>query len=121
MSRDELLIKLLVTSHLSVEERQSLGGAVTQQELAPRVLKLLREHGHFPPAARPWTAGQVCFEGWQLLSLPSATRLLTQRSDPLRPHLLAESKFEDFDSDEPAADEYVRRAIGTSYDGIAVR
>jgi hypothetical protein len=55
------------------------------------------------------------------VSLPSGTRLLAQRHQPLSPTTLAESRAEDFDSDEEAVDEYIRRAIGGSYDGVAVR
>jgi hypothetical protein len=121
MNRDELVTKLLATSHLSVVEQRSLGGQVTREEVAAAILTLLRAHGHFPPQAGVWTPGEVCFEGWQLVSLPSGTRLLAQRHHPLSPTTLAESKAEDFDSDEEAVDEYIRRAVGASYDGVTVR
>jgi hypothetical protein len=120
MSRDELLTKLLAALHLSVEERRGLGGRVTRHEVASVILKGLREHGHFPPDARPWTAGQVCFEGWQLVSLSSGARLLAQRRHPLSPTTLAESTVEDFQSDEEAVAQYVLRAVGRSVDGVTV-
>ena len=114
-------MKLVTAFHLNVEERRSLGGFVTREEIREAVLRGLREHGHFPPHARPWKPGHPCYEGGQLLAVPQGVRLLMQRSHPADPLTLAEAKVEDFDSEETAVDHYVASQIGSRYDGLPVR
>jgi hypothetical protein len=121
MTRDELVMKLVATGHVNVEERRLLGGSVRRTEVVSTVLRALREHGHFPPNARPWTPGQVCYEGWQLVALEQGARLVAQRSPPLDPFTVAESKAKTFDTDVKAVEHYVANAVGSSIDGVPVR
>jgi hypothetical protein len=121
MTRDDLVMKLIATGHLNVHERRLLGGDVLRAEVVSTVLRGLREHGHFPPNARPWAPGQACFEGWQLVALGHGARLVAQRHPPLEPFTLAEAKSEDFSAEVEAVEHYVKYAVGSNIDGVPVR
>jgi hypothetical protein len=121
MNRDDLVLKLVSTGHLNVEERNVISRYVTRDEVRAAIRHAVEETGHFPPHARPWTPGSPCFEGWQLARLPAGVRLLWQRSHAVQPSALAESTSEDFSTVNDAIEAYVTKAVVGTIDGVEVR
>jgi len=59
--REALLEKLVVSLHLNMPERQMLGSdAVSVEEVAAVVKRLLDKNGVFPPNAKPGFANGLC-------------------------------------------------------------
>ena len=81
-TREALVEKLVVSLHLNVPERQLLGSdCVSVEEVAAVVKRLFEQDGHFPPIARLWQPGELCFEGFFLLMLPDGkVQMAWQRS-----------------------------------------
>jgi hypothetical protein len=120
MNRDDLVLKLVSTGHLNVEERDAISRYVTRDEVMAAIRHTVEETGHFPPHARPWTPGSPCFEGWQLTRLPAGVRLICQRSYAIQPSALAESTSEDFSTVDDAVEAYVMKAVVGAIDGVEV-
>jgi hypothetical protein len=85
MTREALVEKLVVSLHLNVPERQMLGSdCVSVEEVAAVVKRLFEQDGHFPPIARLWLPGELCFEGFFLVKVPDGKiQMAWQRSNPI--------------------------------------
>lgn len=121
-NREALLEKLVVSQHLNVPERQTLGSdAVSFAEVAAVVKRLLESNGVFPPAARSWKPGEVVFEGVFLAKRPNGkVEMAWQRSNPIRPNELADHGCSEYDNLDEAVSKFIENAWSKGIDGIAI-
>jgi hypothetical protein len=122
MQRKNLLEKLVVSLHLNVPERQSLGGeSVSAKEVAAIVKQLLETNGVFPLNAKPWQPGGAVFEGFFLVKQSSGgIRLAWQRPHPINPYVLADQGSSHFDDVDEAISTFMRKEWSNGIDGIGL-
>jgi hypothetical protein len=120
--REALLEKLVVSLHLNVPERRMLGcGAVSFEEIAAVVKRLLETDGVFPWNAKRWQPGEIVFEGFFLAKRPDGTVLLAwQRSNPINPRELADHGSVEYDNADDAVSGFIQREWSEGIDGIGV-
>lgn len=120
MHREELLEKLVSTSHLNVPDRKALGlASVPTSEIAVILKRLLEHNGVFPMTARVWKPGELVFEGFFLLKKPEGgVRLCCQRAHPIRPTVLADQKSWEYDNVDDAISSFIRSEWSSGIDGI---
>jgi hypothetical protein len=121
-NREALLEKLLVSQHLNVPERQTLGSdGVSFAEVAAVVKRLFERDGVFPPAARSWKSGEVVFEGFFLVKrFNGRVEMAWQRSNPIRPNELADHDCSEYDNLDEAVSKFIEKAWSKGIDGIAL-
>lgn len=121
-NREALLEKLVVSQHLNVPERQTLGSdAVSFAEVADVVKRLFERNGVFPPAARSWKPGEVVFEGFFLVKRPDGkVEMAWQRSNPIRPNELADHGSSEYDNLDEAISQFIENGWSKGIDGIAL-
>ena len=118
--REALLEKLLVSLHLSVPERQTLGTTpIDAEEIAVVVKRLLERNGVFPSHATSWKPGETVFEGFFLVKHQDGTVTMNwQRSNPVRPTELADRGSAKFDDVDAAITAFIQREWSNGIDGI---
>ncbi len=122
MSREVVINKLIKTGHLNVLERKELVNlSVTFEEILICVENLLKENKFFPTEARLWEPGQSVWEDALIEKLNSRKyRLHLQRSHPLNPYQLAESKYNDYHDINSVLREFISIYWGNDIDGIPI-
>ena len=122
MQRKDLLEKLVLSLHLNVPERQSLGvKSVSAKEVAVIVKHQLETSGVFPPNAKPWQSGKPVFEGFFLVKLSNGgARLAWQRHHPINPYVLADQGNTDFDDMDEAVSTFMQKEWRNGIDGIGL-
>jgi hypothetical protein len=120
--REKLIEKLVRTGHLSVLERLKIvPKEIHFSEIAKVVARILDDTGSFPANAKPWVKGHPVYEPAILQRISQQKiSLILQRSDPLRPDVLAEQKIVDFAIAFNAVDAFVRSTWPTNIDGIRI-
>jgi hypothetical protein len=120
--REALLEKLVVSLHLNVPERRMLGsGAVSSEEVAAVVKRLLETNGVFPPNAKRWQPGEIVLEGFFLAKCRDGKVLLAwQRSNPLNPKELADHGSVEYDNADDAVSGFIQREWSKGIDGISL-
>jgi len=122
MTRNELVYKLVTTSHLNMAERAELGTPyVTRDELADVISTVVNQCGYFPPNARPWEAGRPAFEGYMLERQETGCTMRRQRSHPVAPCSLADSSMKHFRSLNKAIRLYIQKEFPGKIDGIPIK
>ena len=118
--REALLEKLVVSLHLNMPERQMLGSdAVSVEEVAAVVKRLLDKNGVFPPNAKPWQLGEIVFEGFFLAKRPDwKVRLAWQRSNPIKPNELEDHGSLEYDNADDAVSRFIQSEWSKGIDGI---
>jgi len=122
MRREDLLLKLVTTLHLSVPERNALGAApISVHEVARVVKNQLERNGVFPIAAKDWQLGERVFEGFFLVKRPHrGVRLTYQRHQPISPNVLADHKSWEYANVDGAISRFIRSEWSNGIDGIAI-
>ena len=122
ITREALVEKLVVSLHLNVPERQMLGSdCVSVEEVAAVVKRLFEQVGHFPPIARLWQPGELCFEGFFLVERPDGKiQMAWQRSNPIDPKQLAEQSSSEFSDPDEAILAFIESEWPEGIDGIAL-
>ena len=120
--REALLEKLVVSLHLNMPERRMLGSrAVSFEEVAAVVKRLLETNGVFPPNAKPWQSGEIVFEGFFLAKRSDGKVLLAwQRSNPINPNELADHGSVEYDNADDAVSGFIQREWSKGIDGISL-
>ena len=118
--REALIEKLVVSLHLNVPERQTLGSdEVSVAEVATVVKRLLERDGVFPLNAKPRQPGEAVFEGFFLIKHPDGkVEMTVQRPHPIRPYELAEQVTFECDDLDQAVRKFISSAWSKSIDGI---
>ena len=121
-TRESLLEKLVVSLHLNVPERRTLGSdCVSFEEVAAVVKRLLELNGVFPPNARPWQPGESVFEGFFLVkSTDGKVQMAWQRSNPVRHTELADHGSSEYDNLDEAVSTFVKSEWSSGIDGITL-
>jgi hypothetical protein len=102
--RDEIIALLVAHQPISMDERRSLGGFVTGEEIARAIEGALRRGPRFPDGNR---------EGSRIVvSLTGATLEIRRRNAPSSEH---------FESVRAAINRYIEVEIGPSCGGVRVR
>lgn len=106
----------------SLPERQMLrSDCVSVEEVAAVVKRLFEQDGHFPPIARLWQPGELCFEGFILVKLPDGKiQMAWQRSNPINSKQLAEESSSEFSDPDEAISAFIESQWPKGIDGIAL-
>jgi hypothetical protein len=122
ITREALVEKLVVSLHLNVPERQTLGSDCDSvEEVAAVVKRLFEQGGYFPPIARLWQPGELCFEGFILVKLPDGKiQMAWQRSNPIDSKQLAEQSSSEFSDLDEAISAFIDSQWPKGIDGIAL-
>lgn len=120
--RNLLVEKLVLSGHLNVPERLSLGSqAIRWSEAVAVVSRVLNDMDFFPKDARPWKKGDVVSEGVILHKLPTGrAEVIQQRSHASDPRQLAERKVTVFTDLNAAIQFFVSTQWPTGIDGIQI-
>jgi hypothetical protein len=118
--REALIEKLVVSRHLNVPERQTLGSdEVSVAEVATVVKRLLERDGVFPLNAKPRQPREAVFEGFFLIKHPDGkVEMTVQRPHPIRPYELAERVTFECDDLDQAVLKFISSAWSKGIDGI---
>jgi hypothetical protein len=103
-NRDHIVTRLVLNVPVSAQERASLGGFVTRDEIVQAIERELHRSPHFPASA-PWNR--------QIQVAPPGARLVVQR--------LWKRRFESFDNAREAVERYIELEFGPSCGGIPIK
>jgi len=92
---------------------------VSVEEVAAVVKRLFEQDGHFPPIAKLWQPGELCFEGFFLVKHPDGkVQMAWQRSNPINPNELAEQGSSEFSDLDKAISAFIESEWPKGIDGI---
>jgi hypothetical protein len=111
--REDLLVKLVLESHLNVADRQKLG-VVYRQEIAEIVKVQVRQRGVFPDHR----GSRAVYEGATLALVPAGVEITRERSCPLDPYAVAERHTKAFEELDVAVEEFIDSEWPAGIDGV---